>query len=54
VDHTPASARPPLQLARCWTSARAAFDVAVDEKPKGRFMIRNGARVVKRPPEGDW
>jgi hypothetical protein len=34
--------------------ARAAFEVAVKEKPGGRFMIRNRTRVVKRHPEGDW
>jgi len=43
-------------LAICPTLAlaRAAFEVvAVEEKPAGRFMIRNGMRVVQRYPEGD-
>ena len=41
--------------------ARAAFEVAVEEKPGGRFMIRNRIRVVKRyretnvvPGNGDY
>jgi hypothetical protein len=34
--------------------ARAAFAVAIAEKPAGRFMIRSRARVVQRHPEGDW
>jgi hypothetical protein len=34
--------------------ARAALEVAVEEKPTGRFMIRSRTRVVKRHPEGDW
>jgi hypothetical protein len=34
--------------------ARAVFKVAVEEKPRGRFMIRSRPRVVKRHPEGDW
>jgi hypothetical protein len=34
--------------------ARAAFKVAIAEKPAARFMIRNRIRVVKRHPEGDW
>jgi hypothetical protein len=32
----------------------AAFEVAVEEKPAGRFMIRSRTRVVQRHPEGDW
>jgi hypothetical protein len=34
--------------------ARAAFAVAIAEKPAGRFTIRGRTRVVKRHPEGDW
>jgi len=30
------------------------FEVAINEKPTGRFMIRQRTRVVKRHPEGDW
>jgi hypothetical protein len=43
-------------LATCRTlaMARAVFAVAVEEKPAGRFMIRNRTHVVKRHPEGDW
>jgi hypothetical protein len=32
--------------------ARAAF--AIEEKPAGRFTIRNRTRVVQRHPKGDW
>jgi hypothetical protein len=32
--------------------ARAAFKVAVEEKPAGRFTIRSRTRVVKRHPGG--
>jgi hypothetical protein len=35
-------------------NVRAAFKVAIAEKPAGRFMIRSKTRVVKRHPEGDW
>ena len=34
--------------------SRAAFKVAIAEKPAGRFMIRSRIRVVTRHPEGDW
>ena len=34
--------------------ARAAFEVAVEEKPGARFIIRQRIRVVKRHREGDW
>jgi hypothetical protein len=34
--------------------ARAAFAVAIAEKPASRFMIRHRIRIVKRHPEGDW
>jgi len=34
--------------------AHAIFNMAVAEKPAGRFMIRARTRVVKRHPEGDW
>jgi hypothetical protein len=30
------------------------MEVAVAEKPAGRFMIRRCTRVVQRHPEGDW
>jgi hypothetical protein len=43
-----------LAICRTLALARAAFTVAVEEKPTGRFMIRNRIRVVKRYPEGDW
>jgi hypothetical protein len=39
---------------RLFELARAAFEVAIAEKPAGRFMIRHRIRVVKRHPEGDW
>jgi hypothetical protein len=42
-------------LAICRSLAlAAAFTVAVEEKPTGRFMIRSRTRVVRRHPEGDW
>jgi hypothetical protein len=41
-------------LAICRTLALAAFTVAVEEKPTGRFMIRSRTRVVRRHPKGDW
>jgi hypothetical protein len=34
--------------------ARAAFNVAIAEKPGARFMIRSRTQVVQRHPEGDW
>jgi hypothetical protein len=34
--------------------ARAAFKVAIAEKPAGRLMIGSRIRVVKRHPQGDW
>jgi hypothetical protein len=34
--------------------AGAPFEVAIKEKPAGRFMIRSRTRVVTRHPEGDW
>jgi hypothetical protein len=43
-----------LAIRRTLTMARAVFEVAVEEKPTGRFMIRSRARVVQRHPEGDW
>jgi hypothetical protein len=42
-----------LAIFRTLALAHAAFDVAVEEKPAGRIMIRNKTRVVKRHPEGD-
>jgi hypothetical protein len=43
-----------LAICRTLALARAAFDVAIAEKPGGRFMIRQRIRVVKRHPESDW
>jgi hypothetical protein len=43
-----------LAICRTFTLARAAFEVAVEEKPGGRFTMRQRTRVVKRHPEGDW
>jgi hypothetical protein len=43
-----------LAICRTLALARAAFDVPVEEKRAGRFMIRSGTRVVQRHPEGDW
>jgi hypothetical protein len=43
-----------LAICRSLELARAAFKVAIAEKPAGRFMIRSRVRVVKRYPEGDW
>jgi len=40
-------------ICRTLVTARAAFEVAVEEKPAGRFMIRQRIRVVKRHPERD-
>jgi hypothetical protein len=39
-----------LAICRELTLARAAFAVAIQEKPAGRFMIRSRTRVVKRHP----
>jgi hypothetical protein len=33
--------------------ARSKFAVAVEEKPAGRFMVRNRTRVVQRHLQGD-
>jgi hypothetical protein len=43
-----------LAICRSLALARAAFEVAIAEKPAGRFTIRQRIRVVKRHPEGDW
>ena len=43
-----------LAIYRSLVLARAAFKVAIAEKPAGGFTIRNGKRVVKRHPGGDW
>jgi hypothetical protein len=43
-----------LAIRRTLALARAAFEVAIKEKPAGRFMIRSRTRVVKRHPQGDW
>jgi hypothetical protein len=43
-----------LAICRTLALARAVFEVAIKEKPAGRFMIRSRTRVVKRHPEGDW
>jgi hypothetical protein len=42
-----------LAICRTIAQARAAFEVAVEEKPAGRFTIRHRIRIVKRQPEGD-
>jgi hypothetical protein len=43
-----------LAICRSLAFACAVFEVAIDEKPGRRFMIRQRTRVVKRHPEGDW
>jgi hypothetical protein len=43
-----------LAICRTLEPARAAFAVAVAEKPAARFMIRHRIRIVQRHPEGDW
>jgi hypothetical protein len=43
-----------LAICRSLALARAAFAVAIAEKPGGRFMTRSRTRVVQRHPEGDW
>ena len=43
-----------LAIYRSLELARAAFKVAIAEKPAGRFMIRSRTRVVQRNPKGDW
>jgi hypothetical protein len=43
-----------LAICRSLALARVAFEVAIEEKPAGRFMIRSRTRVVKRHPKGDW
>jgi hypothetical protein len=43
-----------LAICRTLALARAAFEVAVEEKPAARFVIRNRTRVVQGHPEGDW
>jgi hypothetical protein len=43
-----------LAICRTLDLTHAAFEVAIKEKPAGRFMIRHRTRVVKRHPEGDW
>jgi hypothetical protein len=43
-----------LAICRTLALARAAFNVAIVDKPTGRFMIRSRTRVVTRHPQGDW
>jgi hypothetical protein len=43
-----------LAIFRSLALARAAFEVAVEEKPASRIMIRSRTGVVKRHPEGNW
>jgi hypothetical protein len=43
-----------LAICRTLTLARAAFEVAIKERPASRFMIRSRTRVVQRHPEGEW
>jgi hypothetical protein len=40
-------------LYRTLAMAQAAFEVAIKDKPTGRFVIRSRTRVVKWHPEGD-
>jgi hypothetical protein len=42
-----------LAICRSLAHARAVFDVAIVEKPAGRFMIRSRTRVVTRHPQGE-
>jgi hypothetical protein len=42
-----------LAICRTLALARAAFQVAIAEKPGGCFMIRHRIRIVQRHPEGD-
>jgi hypothetical protein len=39
-----------LAICRTLALARAAFEVSIEGKPAGRFMIRSRTRVVKRHP----
>jgi hypothetical protein len=43
-----------LAVCRTLAMARGALKAAIEEKPAGRFMIRNRTQVVNRHPEGDW
>jgi hypothetical protein len=43
-----------LAICRTLAHARAVFDVAIVEKPAGRFVIRSRTRAVIRHPQGDW
>jgi hypothetical protein len=40
-----------LAICRTLDLARAAFEVAIKDKPAGWFMIRSRIRVVKRHPD---
>jgi hypothetical protein len=41
-----------LVICRSLALARAAFKVAIEEKPAGRFMIRSRIRIPAAPPAG--
>jgi len=41
-----------LAICRRFSFALAVFEIAVAEKPTGRFTIRQRTRIVKRHP--DW
>ena len=41
-----------LAICRSLELARAAFKVAIAEKPAGRFMIRSRIRIPAAPPAG--
>jgi hypothetical protein len=43
-----------LAICRTLAMALAVFKVAIEEKPAGRFKVRNRAQVVQRYPERDW
>jgi len=43
-----------LAICRKVDYAQLVFNLAIIEKPEGRFMIRSRTRVVKRHPEADW
>jgi hypothetical protein len=43
-----------LAICRTLELARAAFKLAIAEKPAGRFTIRNRIRVVQRHPQDHW
>jgi hypothetical protein len=50
IPSNPTARQTTLAIYRTLEPARAAFE----ERPAGRFMIRNRIRAVKRHQEGDW